>query len=166
MIILKKLWRFITQGKYPERLRIAGRIKLSPSSFHDDDKLYRAFDKDDFDNNEEIKLETIKFPDVSCNWGKLSDPQDIRIRKNGRKTDGCYSFSVLTSRFKKIATPVHDPIDDCVYPNYAHVEVRALYANEDILHEPPKGRKIKPNSNKLIYRQNIKNSLTIECKPQ
>jgi hypothetical protein len=163
MKIFQKLLRFFKQGRYPKNLLIKGRIKLQSSAFQNDDKLFRAFDKDDLDEDENIKLETIRFPDISCNWSRFSIAADIKHRNNGHKTDGCYSFSVLASRYNKMATPVHDPISDAVYPNYAHVEVRTLYDGEDVLFEPPKGRKLKPKSKRLEYRQNIKNCVQIEC---
>ena len=166
MKILQRLFRFFKQGRYPKNLLINGRIKLPSSAFQNDDKLFRAFDKDDLDEDENIKLETIRFPDISCNWSLFSIAEDIKHRKNGRKTDGCYSFSVLVSRYKKMTTPVHDPISDAVYPNYAHVEVRVLYDGEDVLFEPPKGRELKPKSQKLAYRQNIRNFLQIECRAE
>ncbi|HTN43852.1 MAG TPA: hypothetical protein VMN77_08665 [Nitrospiria bacterium] len=166
MKILQRLFRFLKQGSYPKTLLIKGRTKLSSSAFQDDDKLFRAFQKDDLDENENIRLETIKFPDISSNWSRFSVAKDVKFRKNGLKTDGCYSITVLVSRFKKIATPVHHPISDCVYPNYAHVEIRVLYEGEDVLFEPPRGRKIKPKSKKLEYRQNLKDSLQIELRSE
>lgn len=162
MKILQILYRYFTQGSYPKNLLIRGRTKLPSSVFQDDDKLFRKFSKDDLDDDGNVKLETIKFPDCSCNWGRFSNAADIKFSKNARKTDGCYSFSVLVSRYKKMATPVHDPISDCVYPNYAHVEIRVLYDGDDVLFEPEKGRKLRARLKKIEYRFNIKNSLQIE----
>ena len=166
MKILQRLVRFLKQGRYPKNLLINGRPKLPSSDFQGDDKLFRAFDKDDLDEDEEVKVERIKFPDVSCNWSRFSIAEDIKHREKGRKTNGCYSFSVIVSRYKKMATPVHDPISDADYPNYAHIEVRVLYDGEDVLFEPPRGRKLKPKSKKLEYRQNIKNFLQIEFRAE
>lgn len=163
MKILKRLFRFLTHGRYPKHLLIRGRTKLPSSAFQNDDKLFRAFHIDDLDEDENIKLETIRFPDISFNWSRFSIAKDIKFRENGRKTDGCYSVSVSVSRYKKMATPIHDPIFDIVYPNYAHTEIRVLYDGEDILFEPPKKRKLESKSKKLEYRQNIKNFLHIEC---
>ena len=150
--------------KYPPNLRINGREKLPNTVFLDDDKLYHAFDKDDIEEDD-FRLDSIRFPDFSCNWDKFSIPQDIRFRENGKMTDGCYSFTVCTSRYKNYATPVHDPIEDEKHPNYAHTEVRELLEGEDILFEPPKNRKPKSKKSKSIrleYRQNLLNNITIE----
>ncbi len=166
MKILQRLLRFFKQGRYPKNLLIGGRVQLPSSAFQDYDKLFRAFDKDDLDEDEKIRVETIRFPDLSCNWSRFSMPADIKHRENGHKTDGCYSFSVLVSRYQKMATPVHDPISDPVYPNYAHVEVRVLYDGENVLFEPPRGRKLKAKSKRLAYRQNINNLLQIECRAE
>lgn len=148
--------------KYPEHLLINNRKPLSPRDFHPFDKLFRGFDKDDIDEIGNIVAERIKFPDFSCNWERFSKPEDVRFRIYGRMTDGCYSFTVGTSRYKNIATPVHDPICDTEYENYSHIEVRVLRNNENIYFEPPKKRKLKSKSRKLEYRQNIVNNLTIE----
>ncbi|MEE8329507.1 MAG: hypothetical protein V3R54_06215 [Thermodesulfovibrionia bacterium] len=162
MNLFRRFKEFITRRKYPQNLLIKGRKKLPASSFKDQEKLYRSYDKDDLDENDKIKLETIKFPDLSCNWSRFSIPKDILFRRNAKKNDGCYSFMVLTSRYKKMATPVHEPINEKKFPNYAHVEVRALRANEDFHVEPQKKRKIHSKSNKFEYRQNLLNSLHIE----
>ena len=148
---------------YPQHLRINGRKLLSTENFQPHDKLYRGFGINDLSDNNSINVETIRFPDFSCNWGRYSYPEDVRIRKNGKSTDGCYSFNVKTSRYKKIATPVHDPIKDFEYENYSHVEVRELYGNEDILYEPPKYRKKKSSKKRrLEYRKNLSLNATIE----
>ncbi len=162
MNLFRRFIDFFIRRKYPQNLLIRGRAKLPTSSFQNQEKLYRSYDKDDLDENEKIKLETIKFPDLSCNWNRFSIPKDILFRRNAKKTDGCYSFMVLTSRYKKMATPVHEPINEKKFPNYAHVEVRALRANEDVHVEPPKKRKIYSKSKKLEYRQNLLTSLHIE----
>ena len=147
---------------YPEHLRIQGRNRLSTKDFRPFGRLFRCFEKEDLDDFGCIKVETIKFPDFSCNWDRYSKPEDIRYRLNGRKSDGCYSITVDISRYRKIATPVHDPIYDPPYENYAHVEVRVLKENEDIYSEPEKGRKLYSKRKKLEYRQNIVNSSIIE----
>lgn len=151
---------------YPEELCIQGRPQIPTSEFKTDDKLYHAFNQYDLDDEGEIKPETIRFPDFSCNWNRFSLPYHVRFRINGNMQDGCYSFIVETARYLKMANVVHDPIDDPEYPNYSHIEVRRLKENEDIDFEPPKGRKWKSGSTKLSkkmkYRQNIKNNLKIE----
>lgn len=162
MSLFQRFIKYFTRRKYPKRLLINGRKKLRTSSFQDHDKLYRSYELEHLDENDEIKLERIKFPDLSCNWSKFSEPEDILFIENAKQTDGCYSFTVKTSRYKKIATPVHDPRDHKRFPNYAHVEVRVLKAGEDINCEPPKGRKLRSPSKKLDYRQNILKCLNIE----
>ena len=150
---------------YPDELLIAGRIKLHTSIFRDNDKLYHGFDNSDLDDMGQIKLETIRFPDFSCNWDRFSKPFHVRYRRNGTITDGCYSFPVKTARYKKCANVVHDPIDDPEFPNYSHVEIRRLLEGEDIDFEPPKERKWKQKSTKALrleYRQNILNNHEIE----
>ena len=122
---------------------------------------------EDLDENDKIILGAISSPDLSCNWCKFSEPKDVlfTFRRNAKQNDGCYSFTVEASRYENMATPVHDPVlgDDKICPNYAHVEVRALREGEDVLSEPPKkSRKLKPNSKKLEYRQNLRKCLKIE----
>jgi hypothetical protein len=88
----------------------------------------------------------------------------VRFRKNGSPTDGAYSFSVRDARFENIATPVHAPIEVADYENYAHVEVRQLKEGEDVLCEPPVGRRLKSKKYKerrLRLRHHLVSSLTI-----
>lgn len=165
MNIFQRFLEFITKNNYPRHLLINGRSKLPSTAFKDEDKLYRAYDKLDIDEDDNFKLECVRFPDFSCNWSSFSFPKDILFRENSKSTDGCYLFTVSTSRYKKMATPVHDPREHDKYPNYSHVEVRELQDGEDIYFEPPKGRKLKTKSAKskrLEYRQNLLNSLYIE----
>jgi hypothetical protein len=140
-------------------------VKLSSSSFQDQDKLYRSYILDDLDEGERLMLGRIKFPDMSCNWGKFSKPEDILFRENAKQTDGCYSFTVEASRYENMATPVHDPVfgDKEICQNYAHAEVRSLRKGESIHSEPPRGkRKLKPDAKKMAYRQNIRKLMQIE----
>lgn len=164
MNLLQRLLKFLKKFKYPNHLKIQGRKKLPSQEFKDQEKLYHGFTKTDKDDFNLIRLETIRFPDFSCNWDRFSNPEDIHYRLNGKKTDGCYSFTVLTSRFKSFATPVHDPIEEPDFSNYSHVEVRELFEDESILIEPPKNRKKKKSrkSKRLEYRQNMLNNLLIE----
>jgi hypothetical protein len=153
---------------FPARLRIAGRQRLSPRNFAQDDLLYRDFRLDYLNEQGEIEANTIRFPDLSCNWSRFSLPDDVKYRENGLNTDGCYSITVEFSRFQNIATPVHDLIQNVEFENYAHVEVRELKPEEDIFIEPPKGRK--PNGKKAkkrrsIYRRHICQNLTVEFEP-
>jgi len=151
-------------SEFPEALKINNRKKLPTKEFKDNDKLYHAFSREDLSDDNVIEVNSIRFPDFSCNWGRFSKPDHVRFRKNGNMTDGCYSFTVLTSRYKKIATPVHDPIDDKFFPNYSHIEVRELYEGESVLFEPPKNRKKKKSSKarRLEYRKNLLNNIEIE----
>jgi len=147
----------------PEHLHINGRTE--DQSFTEDDHLYRGYTFEEYDFLEDlIKTETVKFPDFSCNWNRYSEPVDVRYRLNGRKTDGCYSFNVTTARYKKIATPVHDPIDHPEYPNYSHTEIRVCRETDPPNFVPPKNRKLKSKSKKLAYRENMVNNLSIEIK--
>lgn len=148
---------------YPKHLLINGRDRLTPSDFRPQDKLYRGFVIDDLTSDNKISPHTIRFPDISCNWDRFSNPEDVRLRPKDKDTDGCYSFTVKTSRYKKNATTVHDPIKEHEYENYSHVEIRELYDNEDILSEPPKYRKRKSGKSKRFsYRKNISLHAIIE----
>lgn len=148
---------------YPPELHIAGRKKLHTSDFRDEESLYRGFSREDLDDAGLIKLDSIRFPDFSCNWSRFSRPFHIRYRQNGDMNDGCYSFPVRAARYKNLANVVHDPLDDIDYPNYAHVEVRRLLDGDTTDFEPPKNRKWKgAKSLKLEYRQNIVNNHSIE----
>ncbi len=164
MPILKKLFSFLSP-EYPSRLKINGRKKLSNDEIKDEEKLYHGFNKNDLDDNDNLSVATIGFPDFSCNWSKFSEPEDIRYRENGSKTDGCYSILVKISRYKSYATPVHDPLAQPL-ENYSHIEVRELYDGESVYFEPPKNRKKKKSgkSRRLKYRQNILNNLNIILK--
>lgn len=157
------------KGIYPQHLKIDGRLRLSTKKFSPYDKLYHGFDKSDLDSDK-IDINKIRFPDFSCNWGKFSIPQDIAYRKNGKKTDGCYSITVTVSRYKEVATPVHDPIAENDYENYAHVEIRLLLEGESIYTEPPKGRRNPKSKSKkalrMEYRKNIVNNLEIDLAPK
>lgn len=167
-MFLKKLLNIINPSKYPKELLISGRKKLKTSDFKLTDSLFHGFTKKDLNDDDLLDLNTIRFPDFSCNWSRFSKPFHVRYRENGNKNDGCYSFTVDTSRYKNIATPVHDPILK-PFENYSHVEVRLLKENEDIFSEPEKGRNMKSKtakSKRLEYRQNIVNNLTIEITPE
>ncbi|WP_167884820.1 hypothetical protein [Leptospira fluminis] len=137
---------------------------MSSASIRSWECLYRSFKSSDLDENKKIKLETIKFPDISCNWSRFSYPWDIWYRRNGSLKDGCYSFSIKTARFKKIANPVHDPLkktDDQI-ENYSHIEIRVMEEGKDFDFEPPKNKKLNSDKKKLEYRQNIQKRLRIK----
>jgi len=137
--------------------------KIFPTDFLDSDLLYRGFNADDLvSESNSIRANSIRFPDFSCNWNRLSEPADIRKRENADQTDGCYSFTVEVARYKEMATPCHDPVEN----NEAHAEVRQLQSEESVDFEPRKDRKLKKKnwskSKRLEYRNNIVVNLIIE----
>jgi hypothetical protein len=170
---MKKIWKWLSKyfksDEYPSCLRINGRLKLPTTEFQGEHKLYRGYSGDDLGEEGEIDIDAINFPDFSCNWSRFSDPEHVRFRENGKSTDGCYSFTVAVARFQSIATPVHDPISDDRYENYAHTEVRLLGEGESIFSEPPKNkpkkRSSRAKSERMKYRQNIMANLMIEIEP-
>jgi len=144
--------------KIPNHLKINGRQACPNSDYSDENLLYRSFKKDELDDNKHLKLETIRFPDLSCNWECFSLPEDVWYREKGDVKDGCYAFSVKDSRYENIATPVHDPIypsADSKIENYSHTEVRVLKQGQTFLSQIPKGQKLTSKINKLKYRQHI-----------
>ncbi len=165
MTLFCTVWsRLLRKISFPIRLKVRGREKLPCTAFRPDEKLYHGFGADDLDEAGRIKIETIRFPDFSRNWSRFSIPSDVRLRANGKATDGAYSFNVQTARYKSLATPVHDPLTHPV-ENYAHTEVRQLQEVKSVLDEPPKNRKNKKKVGKarrLEYRQNILNNLAEE----
>lgn len=150
--------------RQPDHLRIKDRKKLSPEDFADDDRLLRRYILDDMDDRDEIDINSIRFPNVSCNWSRFSFPADVQFLPYARVSDGCYSFTVVTARFCDIATPVHDPVSEPDYENYAHVEIRELLDEEDVFTEPPQGRKKKrkEKARRAEWRRHIVQNLTIE----
>jgi len=154
--------------KIPKHLRIAGR-SIDPS-FTDTCLLYRGFSEEDIDEIlGSIKTEHIRFPDYSCNWNRYSSSKDIRHRKKGSTREGCYSIQVQDAKYENLARPVHDPVSDGNYENYAHVDVRMLLPSDSEGFIPPPNRR-KPKSAwfkslKLEYRMNIVNNLKIELNP-
>lgn len=154
--------------KTPKHLRIAGR-SIDPH-FTDGCLLYRGFSEEDIDELlGSIKTEHIRFPDYSCNWNRYSYPKDIRYRKGGSTREGCYSIQVKDARYENLACPVHDPITDKDYENYAHVDVRMLRPNDPKGFIPPPNRNQPKSdvfkSSKLKYRTSIVNNLKIEFYP-
>lgn len=152
----------------PEHLNINGR--KPDQNFTDDDNLFHGFELDEYDSIEKtVKVETIRFPDFSCNWSRYSSPRDVVHRRNGKITDGCYSFTVEISRYRSLATPVHDPDDDPEYPNYSHVEIRHLEPTDPPDFIPPKNRPKKKGAEskaaRFAYRENIVKQLEFEFMP-
>lgn len=164
---LSKKFQFNFRGSkiVPKHLMPNGRGV--DQSFKNSCKLYRGFEPSDLDPiTGLIRLETIRFPDLSCNWDRYSVPEDVRYRIEGAEGDGCYSVTTKDVRFDHIATPVHDPITDGPRYNYAHVEVRCLKNGEPFSFVPPRNRKL-PGSRtrKLAYRTNLANKAQIELQP-
>lgn len=146
-----------------ERLRINGREKLPPTAYDPDDRLYRGYSIDDLDDLDQINANSLRLPDLSCNWDRYSEPEDVRLRRFGQPTDGCYAFSVETARFDRIATPVHDPLNDAPYENYAHTEIRELLPGEPLDTEPPKQRKMKKwKARRAKWRRHVVQNLMME----
>jgi len=157
---------YYNEEESKNRLKISGRIKQQQVSFGDLDRLYRKYKSVHLDSNGDIEVNLIPFPDMSCNWSKFSNSVDVLYNPESRSCTeelGCYSFTVKDSRYKNIATPVHDPIIKENYENYAHIEIRPLIENEDIYFEPPQGRnKAMNKAIKLEYRTNLKNNIKID----
>lgn len=152
---------------FPDNLKPNGRQKLSSDNFASSDRLFRSFKKSDLDEDNILRLETIKFPDISCNWERFSKPEDIWFRNKGSAKDGCYSITVEDSRFEKIATPVHDPILRCSsdeIENYSHTEIRVLQEGKELTYEPEKKRKLNNKQKKLEYRMHIREMYKVELK--
>lgn len=137
--------------------------RYTPADYKPKDKLFRGFNESDLiSDTGKLEINSISFPDFSCNWSRFSVAEDIRKRENAFPTDGCYTFSVEVSQFQNMATPCHDPVID----NYSHTEIRQLKPDESIDFEPPKYRKLKSfnwcQTKKTMYRQNIINNIAIE----
>lgn len=165
---LKKLLkRFNIIASVPKHLIPNGRGVDKP--FQDTCKLYRGFEPQDISHVDgKIMTERINFPDFSCNWNKYSSPEDVRYRVADRENDGCYSVTAEIVRYDDRATPIHDPLNDKPWYNYAHVEVRALREEEDPKTcEPPKKRKLGGSrARKLKYRDNFASLASIEVEPR
>lgn len=160
----KLLQRYNLIACVPEHLIPNGRI--TDNSFQKECKLYRGFEPKDISHiNGQILTHTIRFPDFSCNWNKFSSPEDVKYRAQNCENDGCYSVNTDTAQFDNRATPVHDPLNEAPWYNYAHVEIRALRDGEnagEII--PPKKRKLQ-KSIKLAYRDNFSFNALIELEP-
>lgn len=143
--------------------------KYKPSDFELDDRLFHAFKSADLDENNQIEVNVIRFPDFSCNWDKFSNAESVRHRTNGSATDGCFSIKVRHARFNNMATACHDPLKD--ENNYSHVEIRQLSKEENVFFEAPKNRKLEKESQgwskrqRLEYRQHLVFNLVRELEP-
>jgi hypothetical protein len=143
-------------------LACRGRPTLSPSDFKATDKLFRGFKADELDDSGLIDIDTLRFPDMSCNWERFSSAEDVRHRMGGCEKDGCYAFTVEVARYKSIATTCHDPICGEEYENYSHVEIRELLENESVVSVPPKNRKSRNKKRKVLraeWKTNIVNHI-------
>lgn len=149
-----------------DRLSCRNRPRLLPADFELTDKLYRGFAADELDDDGCIDTNTLRLPDLSCNWGRFSLPGDVRHRMLACERDGCYSISVGVARHASFATPCHDPICGEEIENYSHVEVRELLESESVLDEPPKGRKKRRKVLRAEWKTNIINQLQREFEPE
>ena len=141
-----------------ERLACRERQALSPSDFNLTDLLYRGFRMDDLDDEGVLDAESLRFPDLSCNWDRFSIPHDVRYRKPKCENDGCYAITVDVARFKSFATPVHYPLCNQEPENYSHVEIRELYEAESVTSTPPRNRKNRNKRSKVLrleWRVNV-----------
>ena len=148
------------------RLSCRLRKKHQPAKFRPDDLLYRDFAVDELDDDGNLDVNTLRIPDMSCNWGRFSKPRDILYRPRGSLTNGCYSLTVATVRFKVFATACHDPICGERPQNYSHIEVRELYEGESVTSEPEKGRKKRRKALRGEWKTNIINNLNTRIEAQ
>jgi hypothetical protein len=130
------------------------------------DRLHRGFCLADVDDNGDIDVASFESRDLSCQWSRFAIPTDIRHREDDRESDGCYSFTVETARFRNLATPCHDPIEKPSHEDYSHVEIRWLNPGESIDFAPPHGRKNRSGkaakADRLAWRTNAVRHLRIE----
>lgn len=163
--ILSSYWRFLVNSNLPERLKINNRKILSIENFEDTEKLYHGYLNNELDENGYLKLETLRFPDFSCNWSKFSRPYDIWYRMpNFSKDEGCWYITVAHAKFENIALPVHDPIDGKTKEaneNYSHTELRATRTTDRLNEEPPRNRRINNSKKKLEYRTHIRKNCKV-----
>jgi hypothetical protein len=163
-----KLKRFFatSPADWRQPLAIRDRTVLSSASFDVEDRLYRGFCLADLDDAGNIDVASFEPMDLSCNWSRFAIPSDIRHRQGGCASDGCYSITVRTARYRSLATPCHDPIQTADYENYAHVEIRWLQPGENVLDAPPHGRRSRggkmAKADRLAWRTNAVRNLTIE----
>lgn len=140
-----------------------------PSDFAPSDKLFRGFKLDEIDEAGAIDIDTLRMPDMSCNWDRFSIAEDIRERMPGCEKDGCYAFTVEVAQYKSIATPCHDPICGEDHENYSHIEIRELLEGEKATSVPPKGRKSRSKQRKVLraeWKTNIINNLERMFEPE
>jgi hypothetical protein len=142
-------------------------LKFNPVDYLPEQKLFVGYRRSDInDGTNAIELNFFRFPDFSCQWERFSDPKDVRLRKNGQLTDGCISFQVWHSQYRKMATPCHDPSPEI----YAHTEIRQLKDSESLTFEPPKNRKLESHNwsktQRREYRQHLVNNHLVEIEAE
>jgi hypothetical protein len=130
------------------------------------DKLFRGFKADELDDGGLIDADTLRLPDMSCNWDRFSLPEDVRHRLPGCDEDGCYAITVEVARFRSFATPCHDPICDGQNQNYSHVEIRELLESESVLESPPKNRKKRRKVLRGEWKTNVVNHIERIFEPE
>lgn len=148
------------------RLSCRRRPVLESSQFNSSDLLYREFSLDELDEAGEIDVNTLRLPDLSCNWDRFSHPEDVKYREGGNEMNGCYSIAVEAIWFSDFATPCHDPLCNDRPNNYSHVEVRQLAEGEEKDTSPPrerkKGKSRKAKLRRAEWRTNFVNNIDIE----
>ena len=149
--------------EYPQHLSCDGRTKQPIVSFVANDILFLGYRLANLDSESKLKTETIRLPDWSCNWGKYSRPEDVRVREKGQPTDGCLSITVEDIRYNDFATVVHDPICGVETENYSHCEVRAVQPGFTVNDEPPKNASKRDNRSakdlRHAWRRHVRNRL-------
>ena len=145
--------------RVPERLQIRGRPTLT--DFQDDERFFREYALADLDEHGMLSPGAVWAPDFSVNWSRFSRPSDVFLRPNSSPEAGCYSFSVLDARADGLGYPVHEPVEEGDYENYAHVEIRAAYQDANAGCVPPKRRKLGAE-NKLRYRLMLREAAVFE----
>jgi hypothetical protein len=128
--------------------------------------LFRGFKSDEVDDGGIIDVDTLRLPDLSCNWDRFSIAEDIRYRLPGCEKDGCYAVTVEVVRFKSFATPCHDPICDVPDENYSHTEVRELLESESVFCTPPKNRRKRRKVLRGEWKTNFVNNLKRVFEPE
>lgn len=137
--------------------------------FEPKDKLYRYFHLDQLDQDGTYGIQVFAIPDMSCNWDRFSDPEDVFLLPQSKDTGGCFAVSVEDARFGGKFGVVHDPVCDDVSQsdNYAHTEVRmlneadieALEAHTPI--DPRRKYKSKSKQKKLEWRTHMSEKVKI-----
>lgn len=147
---------------YPPDLACNERSKEKIESFKETDLLFLGYRKANIDSsNGQVTTATLRLPDLSCNWERFSQPQDVRFRENGLQSDGCLSITVQDVRYEEYATAVHDPICGEPVENYSHCEVRTVQDGSDVLTEPPKKGAKRGKQMRLAWRRHVRNKLQI-----